>query len=102
MRIGCAWSAWVQRREFNSASTSTVENRISFFRASIDRMNGASRSQPTRNAPEMAPYRSVARFRRSFRANGLFAVTPDDFGYWEIQDKLTSSIAGFHGILPNM
>jgi hypothetical protein len=29
-------------------------------------------------------------------------VTPDDFGYWEIQDKLTTTIAGFHGILPNM
>jgi hypothetical protein len=32
----------------------------------------------------------------------LVCVTPDDFGYWEIQDKLTTQIAGFHGILPNM
>ena len=32
----------------------------------------------------------------------LVCVTPDDFGYWEIQDKLTTKLAGFHGILPNM
>jgi hypothetical protein len=32
----------------------------------------------------------------------LVCVTPDDFGYWEVQDKLTAAVAGFHGILPNM
>lgn len=34
--------------------------------------------------------------------NNLVCVTPDDFGYWEVQDRLTASVAGFHGILPNM
>jgi hypothetical protein len=29
-------------------------------------------------------------------------VSPDDYGYWEIQDKATTTLAGFHGILPNM
>jgi hypothetical protein len=32
----------------------------------------------------------------------LVCVTPDDYGYWEIQDRLVSKVAGFHGILPNM
>ena len=32
----------------------------------------------------------------------LVCVRPDDFGYWEVQDRLTTSVAGFHGILPNM
>lgn len=32
----------------------------------------------------------------------LVCVTPDDYGYWEIQDKVLTSVAGFHGILPNM
>jgi pimeloyl-ACP methyl ester carboxylesterase len=32
----------------------------------------------------------------------VVCVTPDDFGYWEVQDKVFSAIAGFHGILPNM
>lgn len=32
----------------------------------------------------------------------LVCVTPDDYGYWELQDKVISSKAGFHGILPNM
>jgi pimeloyl-ACP methyl ester carboxylesterase len=32
----------------------------------------------------------------------LVCVSPDDFGYWEIQDKLLAKAAGFHGILPNM
>jgi hypothetical protein len=32
----------------------------------------------------------------------LVCVTPDDYGYWEFQDKALSKAAGFHGILPNM
>ena len=32
----------------------------------------------------------------------VVCVTPDDYGYWEIQDKLVTKVAGFHGILPNM
>jgi pimeloyl-ACP methyl ester carboxylesterase len=35
-------------------------------------------------------------------AANLVCVTPDDFGYWEIQDRLLSGVAGFHAILPNM
>ncbi|HSN50818.1 MAG TPA: hypothetical protein VLR52_06255, partial [Bacteroidales bacterium] len=36
------------------------------------------------------------------KEENLICVTPDDYGYWEIQDKALSAIAGFHGILPNM
>lgn len=32
----------------------------------------------------------------------LVCVTPDDFGYWEIGDRVLTGVAGFHGILPNM
>ncbi len=32
----------------------------------------------------------------------LVCVTADDYGYWEIQDRLTTKVGGFHGILPNM
>lgn len=32
----------------------------------------------------------------------LICVTPDDYGYWEVQDRMTTQVAGFHGILPNM
>jgi len=32
----------------------------------------------------------------------LVLVTPDDYGYWEIQDRSLTLAAGFHGILPNM
>ncbi|MFI5330645.1 MAG: esterase/lipase family protein, partial [Desulfobaccales bacterium] len=32
----------------------------------------------------------------------VVCVSPDDYGYWEIQDKLVTKVAGFHGILPNM
>jgi len=33
---------------------------------------------------------------------GLVCVMPNDFGYWEIADKLAMQAGGFHGILPNM
>jgi pimeloyl-ACP methyl ester carboxylesterase len=32
----------------------------------------------------------------------VVCVIPDDFGYWEVEDRLLSGVAGFHGILPNM
>jgi len=32
----------------------------------------------------------------------IVCVTPDDYGYWEVQDRVVSAAAGFHGILPNM
>jgi pimeloyl-ACP methyl ester carboxylesterase len=32
----------------------------------------------------------------------IVCVTPDDFGYWEVQDKLAAGVAGFHGIMCNM
>jgi hypothetical protein len=32
----------------------------------------------------------------------LVCVTPADFGYWEVQDKLFAAVAGFHSIMANM
>lgn len=32
----------------------------------------------------------------------LVCVTPEDFGYWELEGRAFTRIAGFHGILPNM
>ncbi len=32
----------------------------------------------------------------------IVCVTPDDYGYWELQDRILTKVAGFHGILPNM
>jgi pimeloyl-ACP methyl ester carboxylesterase len=32
----------------------------------------------------------------------VVCVTPEDYGYWEIQDRLAVQVAGFHAILPNM
>ncbi|WP_147165099.1 esterase/lipase family protein, partial [Pararhodospirillum oryzae] len=34
--------------------------------------------------------------------SNLVCVTPDDFGYWEIEDRALAKATGFHGILPNM
>lgn len=32
----------------------------------------------------------------------LVCATPDDYGYWEVQDNVIAKLAGFHGIMPNM
>ena len=32
----------------------------------------------------------------------MVCVTPEDYGYWEVQDKVTAAVAGFHAIMPNM
>lgn len=36
------------------------------------------------------------------KLENLVCVSPDDYGYWEVQDKVLTKAAGFHGILPNM
>ena len=32
----------------------------------------------------------------------LVCVTPEDYGYWEVQDRVVANIAGFHAIICNM
>jgi pimeloyl-ACP methyl ester carboxylesterase len=32
----------------------------------------------------------------------IVCVTPEDYGYWEVQDKVFAGVAGFHGIMCNM
>jgi len=32
----------------------------------------------------------------------VVAVTPDDFGFWELRDRVLGSQAGFHAMLPNL
>jgi hypothetical protein len=34
--------------------------------------------------------------------SNIVCVTPDDYGYWEVQDRLAAGVAGFHAILCNM
>ncbi|HSF95885.1 MAG TPA: hypothetical protein VLA52_12740, partial [Thermohalobaculum sp.] len=40
--------------------------------------------------PSFLPYESMV------------CVSPEDYGIWEISDKATTKLGGFHGILPNM
>ncbi len=32
----------------------------------------------------------------------LVCLTPDDFSFWEVQDRALAAASGFHGLLPNM
>lgn len=34
--------------------------------------------------------------------DSVVCVTLDDYGYWEIEIRLTTKVAGFYGILPNI
>jgi hypothetical protein len=74
-----------------------------FRLASADRRDGWNEGNPVARrltgdgtihfkgaVPAFLPYES------------LICVTPEDYGYWEIRDRATTEIGGFHGILPNM
>ena len=52
--------------------------------------------------PVTAPFPSREPSRGSFPMRVLVCVTPDDFGYWEIADKVSLKAAGFHGMLPTI
>lgn len=34
--------------------------------------------------------------------SSVVCVTPGDFGYWELRDRVLSGMAGFHGLIPKM
>lgn len=63
-----------------------------------------------KNAKRMAEWRLTGDGTVPFEAalpnflalENIVCVTPDDYGYWEVQDRVVSSVAGFHAILPNM
>jgi pimeloyl-ACP methyl ester carboxylesterase len=82
---------------------SDKQGRPEFDLASADRENGYGSGTPNeqrRTGDGTVPLDgAVPGF---LREENLVCVTPGDFGYWEVQDRLVSSVAGFHGILPNM
>jgi hypothetical protein len=36
------------------------------------------------------------------KLENIVCVTPEDYGYWEVQDNLVAKVAGFHAIMCNM
>jgi len=75
----------------------------SFNFQSLDRMNEWGKMPPENaelTGDGTVPFRgAVPNF---LSRKKLVCVSPDDFGYWEIQDRALAKFSGFHGILPNM
>jgi hypothetical protein len=79
-----------------------VGGKPDFEFSSSDRLNNWGQPPPTGEltGDGTVPFRgAVPKF---LMPENLVCVTPEDFGYWEIQDRLVTKVAGFHGILPNM
>jgi len=77
------------------------DGKVNFDLRSSDRMNDWTEKNPARNTGDgTVPYEGA--LPKFLAEENLVLVTPDDYGYWEIQDKLMTKVAGFHGILPNM
>ena len=74
-----------------------------FDLSSADRQNKWDDSDPSQQhltCDVTVPYEAA--IPKFLSEQNLVLVTPDDYGYWEIQDRVLTSVAGFHGILPNM
>ena len=39
---------------------------------------------------------------RFLNRNNMVCVRPDDFGYWEVRDRIRMRVGGFHGLMPTM
>ena len=76
----------------------------SFELSSQDRRNDwtPGGDSPTRSLTGDGTVPFEGAIPRFLGLNNLVCVTPDDFGYWEVQDKLLLGTAGFHGIMPAM
>lgn len=84
-------------------SISKKENQPVFSLSSTDRKNMWSHADTKLRrltGDGTVPYEgAVPKF---LEEKNLVLVTPDDYGYWEVQDRALSGLSGFHGILPNM
>lgn len=71
---------------------------------SLDRMQGyparADGPDETDTGDGTVPFRAAVPPFLSPR--DLVAVSPDDFGYWELRDRILGSLAGLHSLLPAM
>ncbi len=70
---------------------------------SLDRANGwgsAVLTDRIKTGDGTVPYEGA--IPPFLNERNLVCVTPDDYGYWELQDRAVTKLAGFHGILPNM
>jgi pimeloyl-ACP methyl ester carboxylesterase len=87
-----------------SLEVKSPDNKPRFDLASEGRANkwedGATDAERELTGDGTVPFRGACPGFLS--RNQLVCVSPSDFGYWEVQDRVTSSVAGFHGILPNM
>lgn len=71
--------------------------------SSADRQNNwKSKDQQARRMTGDGTVPFEGAIPKFLKPENLVVVTPDDYGYWEIQDRAISAVAGFHGILPNM
>lgn len=71
-----------------------------FALTSAHRKNGWNDTDPWQTGDGTVPLRGA--LPPFLPPEAVVCIRPDDFGYWEIQDRLVTKAAGFHGILPNM
>ena len=78
-------------------------NKPVFDLRSSDRINDWKEKDPQQKrltGDGTVPYEGA--IPKFLEEKNLVLVTPDDYGYWEVQDRVLTAAAGFHGILPNM
>jgi len=75
----------------------------SFEMSAVDRQNQWGRGDAAtqrRTGDNTVPFEGA--IPPFLALNNLVCVTPGDFGYWELADRLLLGPAGFHGIMPAM
>ncbi len=80
-----------------------VDGKVNFNLSSDDRKNEWDEDDPAQKVftgDGTVPYKGA--IPTFLPLDNLICVQPDDYGYWEIEDKAFTKVAGFHGILPNM
>lgn len=65
-----------------------------------DQWNDADPNKARRTGDGTVPFEGA--IPKFLDESQLVCVTPDDYGYWEVEDRALTKVAGFHGLLPNM
>ncbi len=70
------------------------------YRLNYWRMKGKTQAEWQLTGDGTVPFEAA--LPNFLARENIVCVTPDDYGYWEVQDRLAAGVAGFHAIICNM
>jgi pimeloyl-ACP methyl ester carboxylesterase len=88
------------KMRISSTQTGPLFDLSSKYRLNLWRKNKQDQSDWGLTGDGTVPFEAA--LPNFLKPENIVCVTPDDYGYWEVQDRVVAGVAGFHAIICNM